>query len=682
MKSALIHYSRFCSVMALGLLCASPVQASELIVESGPGRAGPLSWQSAELRYRPASAEGPGWTALLSNVRIRGDADSGILLSRLHIDCPSPSDADSADKAPSGPPTLTLCPAGELNWEMPEGQAGRAEVQLTQDSDRLRFGLDDDALTVSGHWLLQEGRLEGLTIELDAFDASLLLPFVSTGADLDVLYGQITARVTLATSELSGEWKIQGGGFDGREGQVAGDGLELAGSINGRIVGDERQLEMKLTQKAGELLIGPLYLPAPETPIEIALQLEQDAPDVLHVPSLSYDHPGVARLRAMVSLGYSDERWQVTEAELFELEADLQQAWPRWVDGLAASAGFSGLEASGSLAASARLVDGELTALDAVLEAFELSDPRGRFDIGTTLARIQQEASGIQLAMDLESLMVYGLPFGAARVRVAERDEAWILQEPLRLPLLDGAVVIDRLELEPDPEARRVTLDANIEPLSLEQLTTTLGWPEFGGELSGFFPGVELRDDRLNVTGGINVNAFSGQIQLSELVVERPFGTLPALAAQVEINRLDLLELTGAFNFGRMEGEVSGWMRDLRLLDWRPVAMDSRLFTHDDVSRRRISQRAVDNLSNLGGGLGGALIGNTVLSVFEDFPYRRAGLACRLSNNICYIDGVAEHESGGFYIVEGRGLPHLDIIGHRRLVDWPQLLSQLEAATR
>jgi len=384
----------------------------------------------------------------------------------------------------------------------------------------------------------------------------------------------------------------------------------------------------------------------------------------------------------MVSLGYSDERWRVTEAELFELEADLEQAWPRWVDGLAASAGFAGLEASGSLAASARLVDGELTALDVLLESFELSDPRGRFDIDKTLARIQQEESVVHLAMDLEGLMVYGLPFGAARVRVAERDEAWILQEPLRLPLFDGAVVVDRLELEPDPEARRVTLDAHIEPLSLEQLTATLGWPEFGGELSGFFPGVELRDDRLNVTGGINVNAFSGQIQLSELVVERPFGTLPALAAQVEINRLDLLELTGAFNFGRMEGEVSGWMRDLRLLNWRPVAMDSRLFTHDDVQRRRISQRAVDNLSNLGGGLGGALIGNTVLSVFEDFPYRRAGLACRLSNNICYIDGVAEHESGGFYIVEGRGLPRLDIIGHRRLVDWPQLLSQLEAATR
>ena len=71
-----------------------------------------------------------------------------------------------------------------------------------------------------------------------------------------------------------------------------------------------------------------------------------------------------------------------------------------------------------------------------------------------------------------------------------------------------------------------------------------------------------------------------------------------------------------------------------------------------------------------------------MLRMFEEFPYRRAGLACRLDRNICHIDGVAPHESGGFYIVQGRGLPHLDIVGHRRLVDWPRLVAQLVAMTR
>ncbi len=212
----------------------------------------------------------------------------------------------------------------------------------------------------------------------------------------------------------------------------------------------------------------------------------------------------------------------------------------------------------------------------------------------------------------------------------------------------------------------------------MSELTRELGVVELGGTLAGRFPGVQYQEERLIFAGGIVMDVFSGEVEVDGLEIERPFGSLPALSAHVDLRRLDLLELTGAFDFGRMEGRMSGWVRELRLLDWRPVAMDARVFTHEDVPRRRISQRAVENLSSLGGA-GGALLSGTVLRVFDDIPYRRAGLACRLSNNICHIDGVARHESGGFIIVEGRGLPRLDVVGHRRLVDWPQLLRQFEA---
>jgi len=579
-------------------------------------------------------------------------------------------------------PLAINCDQGEVSWQTLQGQVGRAVLDVVQTSDQLRFDLDADGVGLSGRWLFSAKAFEQLTLNLNEFDLGRLLPVISPWVDLNVLDGQIDARLTLQSAELDGEWQIDGGGFDGNDGQIAGDGLQLAGRVSGRIDAKQQSLDLSLTQSKGELLIGPLYLPTPSVPIETELKIVREAADSIHIDRVRYVHPGVVQLMAEARLMRREGFWQVTELGLFDLEADLEQAWPRWVDGLAASAGFAGLSVQGELSASARMIEGRFDGLDATVEGFELTDPRGRFDLGSTRARIHRDPEGIHLALDLEGLMLYGLPFGATTVRVSETDRGWILQAPLRLPLLDGAVVVDRFELDPDEEAPGLTLDARIEPLSLEELTGTLDWPQFGGELSGEFPGIEYRNDRLDVTGGINVNAFSGQIQLTDLVVERPFGTLPALAAQVEINRLDLLELTGAFNFGRMEGRLSGWMRDLRLLNWQPVAMDTRLFTHDDVPRRRISQRAVDNLSNLGGGFGGALIGNTVLSIFEDFPYRRAGLACRLSNNVCYIDGVGAHESGGFYIVEGRGLPHLDIIGHRRLVDWPQLVEQLTEATR
>src|SRR5699024_11955881 len=141
---------------------------------------------------------------------------------------------------------------------------------------------------------------------------------------------------------------------------------------------------------------------------------------------------------------------------------------------------------------------------------------------------------------------------------------------PLKLPLLDGAVVVDRLEANAGDERaseRSLTLDAHIEPLDMAALTEMLDLPTFAGQLSGNFPGVRIGGERIAFSGGIDIKAFSGGIRLREFVIERPFGSLPALAAQVEIDRLDLAELTGAFNRGHTGGQVSGWMRESRLLD-------------------------------------------------------------------------------------------------------------------
>ena len=47
------------------------------------------------------------------------------------------------------------------------------------------------------------------------------------------------------------------------------------------------------------------------------------------------------------------------------------------------------------------------------------------------------------------------------------------------------------------------------------------------------------------------------------------------------------------------------------------------------------------------------------------------------------LDGIAPAEdgSGGYYLVKGSGLPHLDIIGHTRTIDWQELLNRLKSAS-
>jgi hypothetical protein len=661
------------------LLAVGGLQAAELRMDSGPGKAGPLHWQAVEVVYRTVTESAAGWSAMVSRPGIEVSEKTPFQLRAIRLDCPGPVSAPGSSGIP-------VCRSGRLSWQIPSGQSYTAVLDLLTDEHGISAELRAEGVEIEGRWSSEAERFERLSVQLDAFDLQALLPLLEDWVDLDLLYGQLGGRLLMEDQVIEGQWQIRSAGFDGQEGAMAGDGLELEFALSARLEDESPRVDVDLIQTAGELLFGSLYLPAPSEAIEVSARLAQRTEAIWQLQEVRYHHPGAVRLSAEAMIvrqeSLQDPGWRLDSARLVELDVDLTRAWPRWVNGFAAAAGFADLEAQGRLQASGRLSDAEGIELDLAIEGFELNDPRERFSIERTAAALVRGDGESRLSLDLAGFELYGLPFGPTRISAAESDGRWRLLRALRIPLLDGAVVIDRFQYRNEAEQVSVTLDAGIEPLSLEGLTETLGWPRFGGQLAGDFPGIELSGDRLDVTGAIQVDAFSGRVRLDQLSVERPFGTLPAVAAQVEIERLDLLELTGAFNFGRMEGQISGWMKDLRLLDWQPVAMDARLFTHSDVPRRRISQRAVDNLSNLGGGFGGALIGNTVLSVFEDFPYRRAGLACRLSNNICYVDGVAPHESGGFYIVEGRGLPRLDIIGHRRLVDWPQLLEQLAAATR
>ena len=67
---------------------------------------------------------------------------------------------------------------------------------------------------------------------------------------------------------------------------------------------------------------------------------------------------------------------------------------------------------------------------------------------------------------------------------------------------------------------------------------------------------------------------------------------------------------------------------------------------------------------------------------FEEFNYDRLGLSCRLERDVCVMDGVAPAPNGGYYLVKGKGVPRIDVIGGARRVDWPRLLQQLIAATQ
>ena len=65
---------------------------------------------------------------------------------------------------------------------------------------------------------------------------------------------------------------------------------------------------------------------------------------------------------------------------------------------------------------------------------------------------------------------------------------------------------------------------------------------------------------------------------------------------------------------------------------------------------------------------------------FEDFAYREIGIRCRLERGVCHMGGVAPAESG-YYLVQGRGVPRIDVVGYADQVDWPRLVAQLKSVS-
>jgi hypothetical protein len=639
-----------------------------LSIESGPGFAGPVAWQLARLSLSPGASGGPpDWQA-----RVEGFEAAG-LQGDLVVEC-------AAGGLREGRP---WCGEGRFEWR----QGGPEPVlsgQLFQPDADGSFGLRlaEGALELVIEWPADDGALTA-EARLDAFALSELPEALIRRAGLSVLEGRVDGRLQWRDGRLSGELGPAGLSLDRPDGLLAAAGVAASIELQLGPAGADGAwpFAVSLAQGEGELLAGPVYLPPPEAPLTIAASGSYRPGDGLDVDAFTLDDGGLLALAGELSLLSGPDAWALESLRLDSLDVQLPGAWTRWGEGPAGAFGLGGLETAGRIEGELLWEQGALASLRLGLDELVVSDARDRFAFEGIDGQVVRDGAEGRIALDWSALELFRLGFGPSSLRAEGEAGRWRLREPLALPLLDGAVIFDRLELDESGEgAPAVALDARIEPLDLSELTRMLGLPEFGGSLSGRFPGVELEGERLAFTGGIDVNAFDGRIALTDLVIERPFGSLPALAAQVEFDRLDLEALTGAFNFGHMEGEMSGWMRDLRLLDWQPVAMDARVFTHDDAPSRRIGQRAVENLSRLGGGA--AALSAPLLGLFEEFPYRRAGLACRLDRNICHMDGVAPREGGGFYIVEGRGLPRLDVIGHRRLVDWPRVVAQLAAIAR
>lgn len=413
-------------------------------------------------------------------------------------------------------------------------------------------------------------------------------------------------------------------------------------------------------------------------------------------------------IRSDGQFGFKEKQWQINNlwfeqgetlkasgrlqgqmAELQSLDIDISSTdlsilYGNWLQPFFPGSSFGQLRTSGEASANIQW-QAEHYQFSLDLQSVSLEDDGGRFSVTDLNGLIgwSDYAAVLPIALNWQSASVFAVPLGGSRLMAEVSQDQIRFTESLSLPILDGELSINDLQMSlTAPQGLRWQFQGLLSPISMDQLSHVLGWPVLQGKLSGMIPKVSYADEAITVDGALLLKIFDGTTVIRNLRLQQPFGSLPQLYADIDISRLDLQTLTSTFDFGNISGKLDGRIHNLRLSDWQPVQFDALFETPDkEPGKRRISQRAVNNLSQVGGGPT-AILSRGFMGIFEDFSYQKLGLSCRLMNSVCQMDGVEATEQG-YYIVKGGGLPPwINVVGHTREVDWPELIARLKAVSQ
>lgn len=496
------------------------------------------------------------------------------------------------------------------------------------------------------------------------------------------LDGRVDVHVaTAAPLRIGAALHGRGLAFDSDDGAFAGEGIDLAVDVDYRQPGEAHALALRGTLRGANLLLGAAYLELPPSPIALALDAERERPDAgWRFTHLRWDDGAALRAEGAVALG-ADASLRAMDLRLHSDNAALLP--PRYLSGWLGVAGLPGLALAGTVDAHVRMVDGALAGIDAGLRGVDISDGRGRFAFAGLDGDLRiSEGAPVDSALSWRGGRLQALGFGPATLPFRSVAGRLDLREDVAVGMLDGQLRFSGLSLLLPEQGQGMRIESGlaVEALRLDELASAFGWPAFAGTLSGEIPRMRYADQRLEFDGGLSMHVFDGEVRFGSLSLERPFGVAPSLSADIELEDLDLTMLTGVFDIGQIDGRLFGRFDGLRLVDWQLAAFDGELHTERRRGvRQRISQRAVQDISSVGDASFAGSLQAQFIGLFDDFRYRRIGISCRLRNEVCEMGGL--RSSGNtFTIVEGSGLPRLDVVGHNRNVDWPTLVERVAAA--
>ena len=604
---------------------------------------------------------------------------------------------DSRTAMPRGTLRIGSTPIGQLAMSLALQEEGARGLRLKGEHLRLAGGAFTLSATLGGrHWAF------GLDAANVAGDALLRLgrDWVNVPKDFSVqgsldaslqLAGRTDARLpTVATLGFRGKNLA----FSNAEGSIAAENVDLDGEFELQATaGGGFGFTGRLASTRGEALFDNFYLKLASYPtrIDFAGFVEGKR---LEISSLDLQQQGLLQASASAQVSQPKnfldapvdlDGLKIDSAKLVLQELRFPAFYTSYLQTALAGGALDSLESSGSIAGTLEIRDNRPISGNLQLDDLYLRDTKGLFFIEDLRGRVSwvpdDEEPLEPSVISWDSAGTYDVRGASSSMRLVLRGRSGSLLEPVRLPVFDGAINVQELRIrDAGLPSMQVQFTGEIEPISLAEISKAFGWPALGGFVTGRIPAVEYKDDTLRFGGDLEAEIFDGIVRGSNIKLSDPLGRWPRLTADLALENLDLETITSTLEFGAITGRIEGRLDRLELFAWAPVAFDAWLRTPaTDRSRKLISVDAINNIANVGGtagtGVAAAMQGG-LLRFFSRYRYKQLAIRCVLEDDVCQLSG-SPIAGNRYYLLEGAGLPRVDIIGNSGRIQWSELVDQI-----
>jgi len=255
-----------------------------------------------------------------------------------------------------------------------------------------------------------------------------------------------------------------------------------------------------------------------------------------------------------------------------------------------------------------------------------------------------------------------------------------IFKENINLPIFGGLISMKDVSysdlLSPD---RLLRLAVDIRNINLGEAGKAIEFPEFSGRLTGTIPLAIIKGNKLETEGEIIAKVFGGQVKIDGLSADNVFSPIRSLESSIEIEGIDLGEMTRTFEFGHISGILRGKVENLVIVNGQAQSFRTLIET---VKRRgtkqQVSVEALRKISILGTGASTSLFDRGFYRLFKKYRYDKMGFKASLNNDNLMLKGI-ERDANREYLVKGGLLPpKVNIVTFSQRVSFKEMVKRLK----